>query len=96
MRFQLLPWVHAQKISQVLRKADWWCRHLTIGRLVIMWDAPKHRKPPCEANIWGIEPTRLKVPNREAEVPKCVCCPAPGTGRPLFCEVHDQPMGTGE
>lgn len=94
MRFQLLPWVHAQEISQVLRKADWWCRHLTIGRLVIMWDAPKHRKPPREANIWVAKPTRLKVPNREAKTPQCVCYPV--TGRPLFCEVHDQPMGTGE
>lgn len=62
--FKFLPWVHAQELSQHMEKATWWCRHLTIGRIVIMWNAPTNKESPRTAVLRG-EPAKLRIPKEK-------------------------------
>lgn len=62
--FVFNPWVHWQEITQN-RKADFWVRYLHIGRLMILWDAPKNGTPNRIAHIRGTEETKLRIPKEK-------------------------------
>lgn len=60
------PWLHWQEFRQhTSEKADFYMRYLHIGRVTILWDAPKNGTPTRMAHIRSTEPTELRIPKEK-------------------------------